>query len=87
MPDQLADLIVRRHPCLTEPPLDWYFRTALATIRERRPVSNRDRHQRLAIGASTPTRPFKNYYRYRDARVREMGFCSLWHYRKAKGWQ
>jgi len=51
----LADLIVRRHPCLDEPPLDWYFRTALAAIQERRYASNRDRHQRLAWdGSFTP---------------------------------
>lgn len=87
MPDQLADLIVRRHPCLDEPPLDWYFRTALAAIQERRYASNRDRHQRLAWGGSFTPGAFRTYYRYRDARVREMGFCSLWHYRKAKGWR
>jgi hypothetical protein len=78
-PDDLADLIERNHPNLDGPPLEWFYRTTLQVLRERRHARNRDRHLRVAKQSGHPT-----YYQRRAALAVEAGFVSFWHYRKIK---
>ena len=78
-PDDLADLIERRHPNLDEPPLEWFYRTTFQVLRERRAARNRDRHQRVASQSG-----HVSYYRRRAALAVEAGYPSFWQYRKAK---
>lgn len=78
-PDDLADLIVRNHPNLDTEPLDWYYRTSLQVLRERRAARNRDRHLRVATESGHAT-----YYRRRAALATAAGYPTFWQYRKTK---
>lgn len=83
-PDVFAELIVDRVAGIetVDDALDWYVRTSLRAIDERRRQAHRTRHLRTARqhGAAS-------YYEHRTNVARfEHGFRSLWHYRKAKGW-
>jgi len=83
-PDVLADFIIARRCDGAEhydEALAWFYRTALAAVRERRAAANRDRHERVAKQHGQPT-----YYAHRTEYVRQLGHASLWHYRKAKEW-
>jgi hypothetical protein len=83
MPDRLADLIESRHPGLHGAcPIEWYYRTALRVLDERRRAARRDSRQRLAERHGHRTE-----YQYRTAQARANGHASLWHQRRAMGWQ
>lgn len=81
-PDQLAHVIDAYRSFETQDEaLTWFYRTALASINERRYAANVDRHLRVARAGGDAT-----YYDRRDRLAREGGHGSLWRYRKAKGW-
>lgn len=61
--------------------LAWFYREALASIREERASRDRRSHDQLARRHQFPT-----YYLYRTHLVRQLGYPSLYAYRKAMGW-
>jgi hypothetical protein len=79
-PDELADLINRRHPGLNgTDPLEWYFRTCFEALNELRHARNRDRHTRIAEQTGHAT-----YYRRRQALAVDAGYRSFWQYRQSQ---
>lgn len=80
-PDVLADVIVRNKPDVADDPLGWYYRTALAALRERRSASRKDRRNRLARAAGCRTE-----YAYRTLQAQAAGFETFWQYRLARKW-
>lgn len=81
-PDVLADMIRDRHPGLNgQDPLDWYFRTALLVLDERRKVARHRRTHALIRRSG-----HASYYAHRTSYCASQGYESVWHYRRAKGW-
>lgn len=85
-PDQLAELIRTYGPAGsaswgTCECIDWYVRTALRALDERRTAHHYDRHLAYAKACGK-----RSYYALRDAAAQEAGYSSLWQYRKAMGW-
>lgn len=86
-PDEFAELL-RNHPATNlEGACDtdchaWFVRHALAAIRERRTAHHYNRH--LAVARASGHR---TYYARRVELVGELGYPSLWAYRKAQGWE
>lgn len=79
-PDVLADLIVRNHPNLGgELPLEWFYRSCLEVLAERRRARHRDRHLRVAVESG-----HGSYYERRCALAVAAGFPSFWAYRRGK---
>jgi hypothetical protein len=81
-PDQLAHIIDQHKsfPGYGEA-LEWFYRTALASIREQQYARNVDRHRRVARQSGHPS-----YYARRVALAQAQECPSLWAYRKHRGW-
>lgn len=82
-PDWLAQLIVPRVPGVETDgdAIDWYIKTCLVAIDEARLLAGRRRRFMAAMRAGHGT-----HYEHRTAQAKAMGYRSVWHMRKERGW-
>lgn len=82
-PDVAAEIIAQRVAGINsiDDAMEWYVRTALTAVGERRIASRLRRRKRLHLRHG-----YSSEYDYRNARSIERGYRSLWCERVARGW-